>query len=348
LVTADRDFEQPNQSDGAPHDAVGAYLLDALPEEERVAFAGHLATCESCRREVAQLTPVVALLPRLLELDFEEEAGAVAEALPPPSPGLRDRILEVARAEARPVVAEVAPVEPVEPVPVRPVQTLRESPFAPDEPVAFPPSRPRGRIRGGDGIGSGKEPVSPWGTMGQLNRGWLAAAVLAIVAVGGIIWALALMGRIDDKDREIAALSTRAADNTNLSAWHLVPGTGNQTGPSGIVLYSVDDKTGALVVSNMPALPADKVYQSWLIRSGHDPVPGPTFTIDDQGRGSAPVESDTPGFNVVAITQEPVGGSDAPTSPILLQGELPGAFGGLPGVGIAAVSLSPPATDPGE
>lgn len=340
----DREIGQSQQAEGAPHDAVGAYLLDALPEEERAAFEVHLATCESCRREVAELAPVVALLPRLLELESEEREGAAAEALPSPAPDLRNRILEAARAEARPPVAQAAPAEPE---PRRPTPTIRESPFAPDEPIAFPPSRPRARIRGGGATGPDRERSSPWETMGRLNRGWLAAAVLAIVAVGGIVWALVLMGTIDDKDRTIAALSTQAAQKPNLSAWHLASGSGNQTGPSGLVFYSLPDKTGALVVTGMPALPADKVYQSWLIRGANAPVPGPTFTIDKQGRGAAPVAADTPGFNAVAVTEEPVGGSLAPTSPILLQGQLPGAFGALPAPETAAFALSAPKNDPG-
>jgi anti-sigma-K factor RskA len=345
LVTADRDADRLNRpadagtgsQEGPPHDAVGAYVLDALPEAERAAFEEHLATCASCRREVAQLTPVVALLPRLLELDPETDRDADVEAVPVPSPDLRDRILEAVRADQRPAVANASPAEPV---PVRPVQAGRESPFAPEEPIAFPPPRPRGMVRGGV-AGSGRERGSPWETMGRWSPGWLAAAVLGIVAVGAIVWALTLMGTIDDKNREIAGLRGQA----NASAWHLAPGGGNRTGQSGTLLYSLNDKTGALVVTNMPPLPANKVYQSWLIRGTGAPVPGATFTVDDHGQGAVPVDPKAPTFNVVAVTEEPAGGSAAPTSPILLQGQLSGAAGALPGVGIAAVRLSPPQTD---
>jgi hypothetical protein len=337
LVTEGRDSDQVNRpadagaggQEGPPHDAVGAYLLDALPEDERAAFEEHLATCASCRQEVAQLTPVVALLPRLLELDLEADSEADAAALPLPSPELRDRIVGAARAETRPAVAAAA-------VPAR-----REPPVAPQAPVAFPPPRPRGRIRGGTTAGPRREPVSLWEAMGRVNRGWLAAAVLAIVAVGAIVWALALMGTIDDKDQEIAELRGQA----NASAWHLAPGAGNQTGQSGTLLFSLSDKTGALVVSNMPALPPGKVYQSWLIRGSDAPVPGPTFTVDNHGEGAAPVDPNAPTYNVVAVTEEPKGGSLAPTSPILLQGELPAAAGALPNLGIAAVRLLPPASE---
>jgi hypothetical protein len=42
---------------------VGAYLLDALSEEERGAFEEHLASCAQCRRDVEELALAAAALP---------------------------------------------------------------------------------------------------------------------------------------------------------------------------------------------------------------------------------------------------------------------------------------------
>ena len=36
-------------------DAAGAYLLGALPDDERAAFEAHLAGCAACREEVDEL-----------------------------------------------------------------------------------------------------------------------------------------------------------------------------------------------------------------------------------------------------------------------------------------------------
>ncbi|MFD6279337.1 anti-sigma factor domain-containing protein [Streptomyces sp. NPDC060209] len=47
-----------------PHESSGAYVLHALPEDERRAFEAHLAECEACRREVAELQATAALLGR--------------------------------------------------------------------------------------------------------------------------------------------------------------------------------------------------------------------------------------------------------------------------------------------
>lgn len=73
-------------TDENEHDQVGAYVLDALSDEERLAFERHLAGCEACRAEVADLQRVVDVLP--LACDAVE-----------PSPALRDRLMAAIEAE---------------------------------------------------------------------------------------------------------------------------------------------------------------------------------------------------------------------------------------------------------
>jgi anti-sigma-K factor RskA len=69
-----------------PHANVASYALDALDPQEEREFEEHLASCEQCREELAQLRETTA------ELAY----GAVG---PPPPPHLKLRILEEARAE---------------------------------------------------------------------------------------------------------------------------------------------------------------------------------------------------------------------------------------------------------
>jgi predicted anti-sigma-YlaC factor YlaD len=68
------------------HDLTAAYALDALDAEESREYEEHLATCERCRDELAQLGGA---------------AGALAFAVESPAPpaALRSRLLETARAE---------------------------------------------------------------------------------------------------------------------------------------------------------------------------------------------------------------------------------------------------------
>lgn len=73
---------------GCEHGAdIGAYLLNALEQEENERFAAHLQTCAACRHEVAQLQVVVDTLPM-----------AAPQLAPPPE--LKDRIMRVVDSEA--------------------------------------------------------------------------------------------------------------------------------------------------------------------------------------------------------------------------------------------------------
>ncbi|WP_109506780.1 anti-sigma factor [Nocardioides speluncae] len=73
---------------GNVHALVGAYVVDALDDAERVAFEAHLATCSDCQAEIASLSDTASLLTSL-------------SATAPPS-GLRDRVLADA-ARTRPL-----------------------------------------------------------------------------------------------------------------------------------------------------------------------------------------------------------------------------------------------------
>jgi anti-sigma-K factor RskA len=74
------------------HELTAGYALDALDPEEREEYERHLAGCERCQEELAA---------------FWEVTGALALASdgPAPPPGLRERILEAARAEPQTVVS---------------------------------------------------------------------------------------------------------------------------------------------------------------------------------------------------------------------------------------------------
>lgn len=64
------------------HALAGAYALDALPADEAAFFERHLAVCEACSNEVAELTETTARM------------GSAAAQAPPPD--LRARILAAA------------------------------------------------------------------------------------------------------------------------------------------------------------------------------------------------------------------------------------------------------------
>lgn len=73
------------------HELTAAYALGALDAEERREFEAHLRECERCQEELASFSGVT-------------EALAVASSGPAPAAGLRERILDAARAEPQVVV----------------------------------------------------------------------------------------------------------------------------------------------------------------------------------------------------------------------------------------------------
>jgi anti-sigma-K factor RskA len=318
-MSSDQSDEQLNRpetpEEDGPREAIGAYLLDALTDDERAEIDAYLAESAEGRQEVRELAPVVSLLPLLLEAELANDPSL---ARIQPSADLRTRLLDAVRAE-QPAPAVEPPAEAAPPP-------------AP-EPIPIATARAHGRIRGG---AASTASSSPWETISRMGPAWLAAAVLGIVAVGAVIWVLALQGTIDDKDREIKALQ----EQTKANAWQLAPSDDGQA--AGTLLYSLQDKTGALVVRNLPALPSDKVYQLWYIRGNNSPEPGGTFAVDDQGTGVAQVNSDVPTYDAVALTEEPAGGSTEPTMPILLSGQVSETVGSIPGSGVAAILLAPP------
>lgn len=84
------------------HALVGAYAVDALDADERAEFEKHLATCETCRAEVASLTEAAAQL------------SAISATEPPAS--LRDKVL-----------ADITTVRPLAPA-VRPAARIGQRP----------------------------------------------------------------------------------------------------------------------------------------------------------------------------------------------------------------------------
>ncbi|HET8523601.1 MAG TPA: anti-sigma factor [Thermomicrobiales bacterium] len=317
------------ETSDAPHDAVGAYLLDALPDDERIAFEAHLAECPACQDEVRELAPVVQVLPRVLELDPQPAITGDPVEIPEPASDLRTRILAAVRDEQSNVGTSLEPTQDGAFAPALDAQQ-------PESAVAIAPvpapTRPPGRVR--PGVARGRSTTSDasfWQSVSRLDRGWLAAAALAIVAVGAIIWALALQGQVGDLKGEIRAQNDEIAQlrgSANATAALLGPTADGPSQASGTLYYSLQaDQPPVLALQGMTPLSNNRVYQLWYIKGDAAPVPGPTFTVNDAGAAAVPVASDVPTYTNVAVTAEPNGGSKTPTAPILMTGQLSGARG---------------------
>jgi anti-sigma-K factor RskA len=83
----------------------------------------------------------------------------------------------------------------------------------------------------------------------------------------------------------------------------------------------VSGTSGELVVRGFPQPPAGRIYQVWELRGGSR-APSPTralFSVNSSGAGDVGVPGDLHGVSKVLVTQEPAGGSLAPTrAPVIV------------------------------
>jgi Anti-sigma-K factor rskA len=325
----------PGAGDDDPHANLAAYLLDSLPEDERAAFAAHFVTCAVCQEEAATLAPIVGSLPGLLELDpaadpqIPELAPLPADLAP--SPDLRDRILTAAREESFPPEAAAEQAVDVVPETTEVERANGSTQQAAVEPTPISSARrPPGRILPGSTARPTSMTTQAWQTVSRVSWATRLAALFAIVAVGAVIWALALQGRVNDLQDENDGLEDRIAaiENAGATVASLAPAGVGPADSSGELFFSLPAQQGWIIVEGMNPLESGKAYQLWYIKEGDPaPKPGPTITVDEHGNGVAQVSPDAPQYNQVAVTLEPAEGSEAPTTDPVLLGTLSGAAG---------------------
>ena len=182
--------------------------------------------------------------------------------------------------------------------------------------------------------------VIPAPSFGSQLSGWFSAlfrspafsavALLLVIAFG--IWNLGLQNQIAQQaaeSRQIAAELRTQRDFLTLVAYsdgqprHL-QGTEAAAKAVGRIYGTQDEATFAMVTYDLPKLPADKVYQLWLIDSSGNRTSGGTFTVDEHGRGwlFAHAPKTLGQYNAVGVTVEPLGGSPGPTGAKMLGGNL--------------------------
>ncbi len=72
---------------------------------------------------------------------------------------------------------------------------------------------------------------------------------------------------------------------------------------------------GDLIVHRLPQLPAGRIYEMWVQRGSATPTPtGTLFGVRADGSAAVGVPGSLGGVSAVMVTQEPAGGTLAPTS----------------------------------
>jgi hypothetical protein len=160
--------------------------------------------------------------------------------------------------------------------------------------------------------------------------GWAAAAAV-------LVFALALWRENSALKETLASASSVAAESARqveelrkIAAPIIEPEAQRVTlvaaktppQPQGKAFYLKRRSSLVFLANNMPALPAQKAYELWLIPTSGAPIPAGVFKPDSRGSATLvnpplPPGTEAKGF---AITVEDEAGSRTPTSPVLMVG----------------------------
>ncbi|MBB1023023.1 anti-sigma factor, partial [Dietzia sp. DQ12-76] len=109
---------------------------------------------------------------------------------------------------------------------------------------------------------------------------------------------------------EVASLLT--APDLEISRGQ-VGGTGSAT-----VLASRSADMAVISMTGIPEPAEGRAYQLWLMGPDHDPIPAGTMESGEVGPSPSAELSGIRGSAQIGITEEPAGGSPAPTGDVLL------------------------------
>lgn len=282
-----------SEQDHDLHGMVGAYVADALDDDQRTLFEAHLSGCESCRRESAEFAETLGELTWLVETA--------------PPPALRSSILaEIAT--VRPLPPEQPEERPEDPEVPRPAKTAPAETTIPRPwPADVPPVTPSDDPAHYDAANQVDElAVRRQRRVRRAMIGLVAAALVLVVGLGG--WVGSLVN--DDRQQQVATQQLNdllTAPDATIYSTHL------NGAPVSFVVSK--QRNQALFMGEHVGAPAtDSVYQLWMVKGT---TATPNATIDHGGSVSqwmhtGPLdEADT-----LAITIEPRGGSATPTVPI--------------------------------
>jgi anti-sigma-K factor RskA len=271
------------------------HALGVLSAEERAALAAAMAADPELAAEVRQLEDTAGAL-----------GGVVAQVDPPAR--LRAKVLAVAGIEAD-----------------SPAGTSGVSVLSPRATASPAPVRASSRAL----------------------PGWLAAAAALVLASGLGLWALQLRStldlvnaRVERAEAEVVRIQRtvdEAQQQTRLlqasNAVLFAPDTfrvdlaGEGPAPGSKARAFMSPHSGVAFAANeLPALPADKVYQLWVVPQGDAPVPVSAGLLAPDASGHASLFFPMPaGLSAaaLAVTVEPAGGVPAPTGARVLLGAVP-------------------------
>lgn len=132
-----------------------------------------------------------------------------------------------------------------------------------------------------------------------------AAACIALTASALLFWTRDARTFWQSDDLMTVRLTSPTQPNATAQLW-----------------WDRENERGRIVVASAVRPAAGREYELWIIPPGGAPKRSLTFNVDDAGRGSVvvPIPADTAPGATFAITDEPLGGTDAPTGQIHFAG----------------------------
>jgi anti-sigma-K factor RskA len=309
--------------------ALAAEALGALDGEERTLLHAHLAACEACRAELAELRAQAGVLAY---------ASPAAAMEPARSNRVRARLLARAAAD-RGFAGGADGIDRsdrtlVSAAPARDRDDVTQVvPVAP-EPLVVPAPSPRDR----DDVTQ----VIPITAAASRRQGtvlpWMAAAASLALLIGAGAYAMNLRERVDalsgqvanaeqertelertldEREATLAAVAAPSVRVINLAS-------AEQADPVGRMFWDKRTDRWTFFAQNMPAVQAGREYQLWLITPGGRKLPAPTFRPGPRGEAQVQATYALPADSLaaVAVTLEPTGGLPEPSGPVVIVGAM--------------------------
>lgn len=256
------------------HEQAYPYTVGALLRPEAEEFEAHLIGCTRCDTEVAELRVVTSELSQTV-------------ATPAPA-ALRDAVL-------------AAIAQTPQQAATKPASTLRGGSASAEIPAQrddSPPQRPTPTV-----VPLRRSQPS------RLPALLAAAAVVAALALGG--WAFESQRSAQQTAQQATARTEQLAELLSAPDVKTVSGRIVTTGGAGTVVLSPSQRQAIFVTTDLPDLPAGRIYEAWTI--DRKPVRAATFSAED-AKTAVSLPSAAFDARSVAITIEPSGGSEAPTT----------------------------------
>ena len=174
---------------------------------------------------------------------------------------------------------------------------------------------------------------------GARTQWWLVGALAASLVLAAILWrGNRMLARTLADAQSEAARSHAALDSTTIALTAAerqldvvtspqaevitLTAAGARAQASALVVRDPSTQLWSVYARNMPAIASDRTYEMWLITKAGKKIPAGTF--NPAPGGSAHLETTSPltreDLSAIAITEEPAGGVQQPTGPIVILG----------------------------